>query len=471
MEMSMGLFHKKPKSIIVPRPATPVKPASDGDGSEADIVPNMSPPPIRLETTTSPADTPAQPATSLAETPQSATPATPPPTAAPVAKAPPQLPPLPHKPKQKRKQNKKAKVDPVDFLALRSEMMHLRARLDESEQARAVVEARLAALDASTATFASERTDLSEVANMVIQLQQEITARPITGETPVTATSPDAEIGDKVQALHDRVEGLKDHGPKIAEFEVQLALMRAELEAAQSERSAPAIAGIASDLETIEQMAAMQQRLDALDAAKERLGELDYLHQRLAQVESGQQGQVQLDAIDQRLAVVDGLSAQLQQLNARIAAQAELGGQLATLRERVNQLAEQSEAPTIEVDHSATEELRGQLGQLAERMTSYDNEARAVREHIAVLDQRLTGVSTELANQISELGHDIDGLGQRIPEIVDGVVSDEVVEALRGGQVKLANEQARYEIAFRQDLAALAEQLRRGGTQQPTQSA
>ena len=27
---------------------------------------------------------------------------------------------------------------------------------------------------------------------------------------------------------------------------------------------------------------------------------------------------------------------------------------------------------------------------------------------------------------------------------------------------KLANEQARYEIAFRQDLAALAEQLRRG---------
>jgi len=81
---------------------------------------------------------------------------------------------------------------------------------------------------------------------------------------------------------------------------------------------------------------------------------------------------------------------------------------------------------------------------------------------MATLDQRLTSISTELANQISELGRDIDGLGQRIPEIVDGVVSDEVVEALRGGQVKLANEQARYEIAFRQDLATLAEQLRRG---------
>jgi hypothetical protein len=109
-----------------------------------------------------------------------------------------------------------------------------------------------------------------------------------------------------------------------------------------------------------------------------------------------------------------------------------------------------------------SEELRSQLGLLAERMSSNDNEARAAREHMAVLDQRLTNVSTELANQISELGRDIDGLGQRVPELLDGSVSDEVVDALRGGQVKLANEQARYEIAFRQDLAALAEQLRHG---------
>ncbi len=81
---------------------------------------------------------------------------------------------------------------------------------------------------------------------------------------------------------------------------------------------------------------------------------------------------------------------------------------------------------------------------------------------MALLDQRLTNVSIELANQLSELGRDIDGLGQRVPEVTEGVVNDEVVDALRGGQVKLANEQARYEIAFREDLAALAEQLRRG---------
>ena len=40
--------------------------------------------------------------------------------------------------------------------------------------------------------------------------------------------------------------------------------------------------------------------------------------------------------------------------------------------------------------------------------------------------------------------------------------SAEVLDALRTTQTKLAQEQARYEIAFRQDLAALADQLRRG---------
>ena len=53
----------------------------------------------------------------------------------------------------------------------------------------------------------------------------------------------------------------------------------------------------------------------------------------------------------------------------------------------------------------------------------------------------MTAVSTELANQLTELGHDIDGTHE--------------------GQVKLANEQARYQIAFREDLARLAEETQR----------
>jgi hypothetical protein len=77
---------------------------------------------------------------------------------------------------------------------------------------------------------------------------------------------------------------------------------------------------------------------------------------------------------------------------------------------------------------------------------------------LAELDARVSSVSTELANQIAELGHDIDALGSRDPTVpTDGAVVDE----LRDGQVRLANEQARYQIAFREDLARLAEQLRR----------
>jgi chromosome segregation ATPase len=78
---------------------------------------------------------------------------------------------------------------------------------------------------------------------------------------------------------------------------------------------------------------------------------------------------------------------------------------------------------------------------------------------LAELDARVTSVATELANQIAELGNDIDSLDNRAPDAagVDGAV----VEELRDGQVRLANEQARYQIAFREDLARLAEQLRK----------
>lgn len=73
------------------------------------------------------------------------------------------------------------------------------------------------------------------------------------------------------------------------------------------------------------------------------------------------------------------------------------------------------------------------------------------------LDQRVTSVSTELANQLTELGRDIDALGDRPPSDGDEAVLGE----LRDGQVRLANEQARYQIAFREDLARLAEHVGR----------
>lgn len=78
-----------------------------------------------------------------------------------------------------------------------------------------------------------------------------------------------------------------------------------------------------------------------------------------------------------------------------------------------------------------------------------------ISERIDEIDGRITSISTELANQITEMSGELDGLsGRHAP-------TDEVIDELRGAQLRLAGEQARYQIAFRQDLAELADRLRR----------
>ena len=465
----MGLFTKKPKSIIVQNP--PAMPAPEGDPMDRleELLPKISDLPLV-----------AQPVTPLREesVPKPLKPINPPKAI---------KPPKPPKPPKI-----KGTVAPADFLALRSELIEMKARLDESEQARAIVEARLGSLDAATSAFQTERNDISEMAEIVMHLQQQVAESSVAAAAAGDESSPSSgqhdELSAKVDALQNRMFGIQDQVPKIADFETQLAQLRRELEsatAAAAEAAAlppppPTLGG--PDPETLERIAAVQQRVNELDQLrhrlgevdhlKQRMGEIDHLHQRVAGVETLHQRMSELDNVEQRLAAVDGLAAQLQQLNARVAAQAELGGQLSALRDRVGQLTDQprdsgDDDVRLQLQEIAerirgNDELHAQIGELANRATANDTEARAVREHMAVLDQRLTNVSTELANQLSELGRDIDGLGQRIPEVAEGTVSDEVADALRGGQIKLASEQARYEIAFRQDLASLAELLRHG---------
>lgn len=97
--------------------------------------------------------------------------------------------------------------------------------------------------------------------------------------------------------------------------------------------------------------------------------------------------------------------------------------------------------------------------------SSNDDEARArldeLASKLADLDARVSAVSTELANQVTELGSDIESLAAREPAA--GGADEVVIGELRDGQNRLANEQARYQIAFREDLARLAEQVRRPG--------
>ncbi len=123
---------------------------------------------------------------------------------------------------------------------------------------------------------------------------------------------------------------------------------------------------------------------------------------------------------------------------------------------------------------ASLDELNSKLSDLSERVTVSADDARQAKDQTATLHERISNVSHELANQLGELSREIDGLSGRgtapsMPPPLPApanfepsqLVAEELVSQLRSSQIKLANEQARYEIAFRQDLARLAEQVKR----------
>ena len=97
--------------------------------------------------------------------------------------------------------------------------------------------------------------------------------------------------------------------------------------------------------------------------------------------------------------------------------------------------------------------------QLDEMIAMNDDLMAANNKVIAdlrLLDDRLVNMGREFANQIHELATGIDGLEKHADS-----VSAEAIAELHSVQARLAAEQVRYEIAFRQDLAEIADQLRR----------
>jgi predicted nucleic acid-binding Zn-ribbon protein len=106
--------------------------------------------------------------------------------------------------------------------------------------------------------------------------------------------------------------------------------------------------------------------------------------------------------------------------------------------------------------------LQAELATLREQVNLNARKAESDREAIVVLVQqltamesRVTGMGAELSRQLHELGTDIEKLQQHVENDTMG----ETVQALKSSQIRLATEQARYEITFRQDLAALADEL------------
>lgn len=121
-------------------------------------------------------------------------------------------------------------------------------------------------------------------------------------------------------------------------------------------------------------------------------------------------------------------------------------------------------AQALEVSREESRVASERLALLEELVARYgaaleDEKAvtRATAEKLTVIEQRLVSMGNELSHQLHEMGDEID----RIAASSGETVNTELVESLRASQVRLAQEQVRYEIAFRQDLAALADQLAR----------
>lgn len=324
---------------------------------------------------------------------------------------------------------KKPAIDPVEFLALQAELAEVRTRLDAAEQGKVYLEARVGSLDATTTALTSNTSSKSE------QLESQLTVIADQLHTAQESRANRPPAPDAVEILE----------PKLVELSSRIEAVAGQM-AGQAAAPAPAPAD-----------PAVAARLEQVEASA---GTVTQIAQRLDQLH----GRVEAQADVQH---------EIEVLNERIGQLQAHAGEADEVRRRVERLAETVDAAESartarsEGSSISTEAIAAQVAQLAERVSISANDARTAKEHVAALDARVASVGTELANQLSELGQEIDALAERQlagaePATTAPVaeVSPEVFEAIRAGQKRLANEQARYEIAFREDLATLAEQVR-----------
>lgn len=111
----------------------------------------------------------------------------------------------------------------------------------------------------------------------------------------------------------------------------------------------------------------------------------------------------------------------------------------------------------IEALQAEVASLRVDLYQQVEQLLIEKETARAIADRLVSLDTRVSSMGSELSRQFQELGGEIEQLAKEVQN--SGV--NEIVDTIKASQTRLANEQARYEITFRQDLAALADKLLR----------
>ncbi len=195
-----------------------------------------------------------------------------------------------------------------------------------------------------------------------------------------------------------------------------------------------------------EQRAILADQVERADEQRARLASrLDQLAARVDGLPDIQPGLAQLgERIDQ----LPDLRPCLDQLARRIDQLPDLAPALDELRERLDGRS----------DHGhRLDDITARFDGLSEQAANQEH----LVERLATLDAAVAAGTRRLEEQIVELGRDVDALAGLPSMAVRECPSAGVVDELRAGQARLAGEQVRFQIAVREDVAALAEQLRR----------
>jgi len=120
-----------------------------------------------------------------------------------------------------------------------------------------------------------------------------------------------------------------------------------------------------------------------------------------------------------------------------------------------------TEAELIELRQQVTD-LKTQLQEAISLGTETKHKSQELTSKVNSLDARVTQVGSEVTHQLSELSGDIDSLEKRTKQLTEDTATlPGEIEHVRHDQEELAREQARYQIAFRQDLAEAIEMLQK----------
>jgi polar amino acid transport system ATP-binding protein len=122
---------------------------------------------------------------------------------------------------------------------------------------------------------------------------------------------------------------------------------------------------------------------------------------------------------------------------------------------------QKASAASVDELRIIVESLRGTVDTQAASLAAAEARLDSISNLLGVLESKVSRVGTEVGNQIHELGNEIAGMVKKIESAE--TIAEESFEQLAANQQRLANEQARYEIAFRQDLAQIADLARRRG--------